>query len=124
MPSLLPLQSLPRQSSVFSEAPTRHSGVVASWLGAEQLVIAARDDLASRVGGQGWACKLAIAGLLVRCTTNAWAEGRGTRHIRRGTGTSCAAASRPAGDGLPTPAFCNVFHCLPQDAKKDMLKVD
>lgn len=39
----------PLQSSVFSEAPTRHSGVVASWLGAEQLVIAARDDLASRV---------------------------------------------------------------------------
>ncbi|PRW21055.1 magnesium-dependent phosphatase-1 isoform A [Chlorella sorokiniana] len=49
-------------SSVFSEAPTRSSGVVASWLGAEQLVIAARDDLASRdakkdmlkVAGAGW----------------------------------------------------------------------
>ena len=37
------------QSSVFSEASTRHSGVVGAWLGAEQLVIAARDDLASRV---------------------------------------------------------------------------
>lgn len=46
-----PAFTLPPQSAVFSEAPTRYSGVVGSWLGAEQLVIAARDDLGSRVRG-------------------------------------------------------------------------
>lgn len=44
---------------MFSEAPTRHSGVVGAWLGAEQLVIAARDDLASRVRfGSGHVCRV------------------------------------------------------------------